>query len=235
MSGPGDEVLDNPVLSSLMGPHAGLAVAAGNARVYAPEVAIFVGIPRDPARQDWADLATLLGPGNVGVLTGSDLWAPPDWVVEMAIHGVQMVATDDVAAEPYDEAVQLGEDDVDEMLDLVARTQPGPFQKRTHLMGSYLGVKVDGRLVAMTGERLHPPGWVEVSAVCTDPDFRGRGYATRLISAVTHGIRQRGEQAMLHAAGTNTTAIRLYEAMGFVVRKPTTFMAVRSRGGSEAS
>lgn len=235
MSGPGDEVLDNPVLSSLMGPHAGLAVAAGKARVYAPEIAVFVGLPRDPSPQDWADLASLLGPGNVGVQTGSDLWAPPDWAVEMALPGVQMVATEALVAQPYDQAVPLGEDDVAEMLELVARTQPGPFQKRTRLMGSYLGVRVDGRLVAMAGERLHPPGWVEVSAVCTDPDFRGRGYATGLVSAVVHGVRQRGEQAMLHAAGTNTTAIRLYEAMGFAVRKETTFMAVRSPGPAESA
>ena len=89
--------------------------------------------------------------------------------------------------------------DVPEILDLVARTQPGPFRPRTIELGTYLGFRHDGALVAMAGERLHPAGWTEISAVCTDPAYRGRGLATRLVSAVGAGIAERGDRVLLHA------------------------------------
>lgn len=112
----------------------------------------------------------------------------------------------------------LGDADVPEMLELVRRTEPGPFASRTRTMGRYLGIRREGVLVAMAGERLHPPGHTEISAVCTDPAFRGQGLAGRLIRAVAHGIREREETPFLHAAATNTGAIGLYEALGFVIR-----------------
>jgi predicted GNAT family acetyltransferase len=113
------------------------------------------------------------------------------------------------------------------MLDLVARTQPGPFRPRTIEMGTYLGIRRGGALVAMAGERLHPPGWTEISAVCTDPAFRRQGLASRLVLAVAAGIRARGETPFLHAAASNTTAIRVYEALGFRLRRRTTFATLR--------
>jgi predicted GNAT family acetyltransferase len=111
------------------------------------------------------------------------------------------------------------------MLDLVERTKPGPFRPRTIELGRYLGIRIDGELVAMAGERLHPPGWTEISAVCTDERMRGRGLASRLIRAVGHGIRARGEIPFLHASAANTNAIRLYESMGFVLRRQRVFTA----------
>ena len=90
----------------------------------------------------------------------------------------------------------LGAADVPEMLDLVERTQPGPFLARTVELGTYLGIRRDGRLVAMAGERLHPPGFTEISAVCTDAAYRGQGLATRLVRAVAAGIRRRGRDAV---------------------------------------
>jgi predicted GNAT family acetyltransferase len=83
----------------------------------------------------------------------------------------------------------------------------------------------------MAGERLHPPGWTEISAVCTDERYRGRGLATRLVRAVAAGIRERGETPLLHAAATNVTAIRLYESLGFVLRRHTRFVAVGMPAG----
>jgi predicted GNAT family acetyltransferase len=109
---------------------------------------------------------------------------------------------------------------------LVARTRPGPFGPRTHEMGTYLGVVDDGELVAMAGERLHPPGYTEISAVCTDAAHRGRGLATRLVLAVTAGIRERGEVPFLHAAADNVTAIRLYGELGFRLRARPDFVAL---------
>jgi predicted GNAT family acetyltransferase len=103
------------------------------------------------------------------------------------------------------------------MLSLVALTDPGPFRARTIQLGNYLGLRQAGELIAMAGERYHLPGYVEISAVCTHPDHRGRGLATRLIRAVVAGIEQRGEQAFLHTGATNLTAIRLYESLGFTI------------------
>ena len=117
--------------------------------------------------------------------------------------------------------------DVPEMLDLAGRTQPGPFLARTVEMGTYLGIRRGGTLVAMAGERLHPPGWTEISAVCTDESWRGLGLASRLVQAVAAGILARGEAPFLHALATNVTAIRLYEELGFRLRRDVVFTVAR--------
>ncbi|MFD8820089.1 GNAT family N-acetyltransferase, partial [Streptomyces sp. NPDC059627] len=133
-------------------------------------------------------------------------------------------------AEPAPEAVRLGPDDVPDILDLVARTEPGPVRTRTVEMGAYLGIRHHGRLIAMAGERLRLPGWTEISAVCTDPEHQGRGLATRLVRAVAAGIRERGDTPFLHAAPGNANAIRLYESIGFTERLRTRTLLVRSPG-----
>ena len=117
------------------------------------------------------------------------------------------------------EAIPLGAGDVPEMLELVAATEPGPFLPRTIELGDYLGLRRDGALVAMAGERFHLDGWTEISAVCTRPDHRGQGFASRLMGALIAGIKRRSERAFLHVMSTNTTAIRLYEDLGFRVRQ----------------
>jgi predicted GNAT family acetyltransferase len=108
------------------------------------------------------------------------------------------------------------------MLDLVRRTDPGPFLERTIELGDYVGIRRDGQLVAMAGERLHFDGWTEISAVCTAPSDRGHGLASRLVGALIAGIQQRSERAFLHVLTTNTSAIRLYEELGFRVRRSLT-------------
>jgi ribosomal protein S18 acetylase RimI-like enzyme len=152
---------------------------------------------------------------------------PDAWEVTFRMEGVQLV-DDGLLTAPEPEAVRLGADDVPEMLDLVARTRPGPFLPRTIELGTYLGIRRGGALVAMAGERLHPPGWTEISAVCTDPAFRGEGLASRLVLAVAHGIRERGETPFLHTGAGNANAIRLYESLGFRLRRTTAFVAART-------
>ena len=144
-------------------------------------------------------------------------------------QGVQLVGAA-LRAEPCPGAVRLGPGDVPEILDLIARTEPGPFLPRTVELGTYLGIRQDGRLVAMAGERLRPPGWTEISAVCTAPEQRGQGLATRLVRAVAAVIRERGDTPFLHAAASNTVAVRLYESLGFTLRRRPSFALLRTPG-----
>jgi predicted GNAT family acetyltransferase len=112
----------------------------------------------------------------------------------------------------------LTNDDAPEMLALATLTEPGPFLERTHTMGTFLGIRIEGRLAAMAGERMRFPGYTEVSGVCTHPDFRGRGLARYLSAAVVARVEARGDRAFLHAWKTNHVAIALYEGLGFKVR-----------------
>jgi predicted GNAT family acetyltransferase len=104
------------------------------------------------------------------------------------------------------------------MVALAALTEPGPMGLRTVTMGTWLGVRRDGRLVAMAGQRMHLSGRVEVSGVCTDPSVRGEGLARNLIVRVLHDIAARGEKSFLHLKTENAAARGLYEALGFEVR-----------------
>ncbi|MGW3993588.1 GNAT family N-acetyltransferase [Amycolatopsis sp. NPDC004772] len=218
--------LDNPTWASLAGPHAHFAERQGRVLRYPEDIAPFLALPDDPGEQDWLDVAELAGPGAVVVLAATVARPPSGWEVLDEVRGVQLV-DEGVAAAPEPEAVRLGPADVPEMLDLVERTRPGPFRKRTVELGTYLGIRRGGALVAMAGERLHPPGYSEISAVCTDPAHRGQGLATRLVLAVAAGIRERGEIPMMHAAASNTSAIRLYLSLGFALRRRPDFVAVR--------
>ncbi|MEV7981866.1 GNAT family N-acetyltransferase [Streptomyces sp. NPDC086519] len=223
-------ILDNPAWAALTGPHASFAERVGHAVRYQQDVAPFHAVSDEEDPRAWADLAALVGPGGTASVRGVTE-APVGWEVVRTGHGVQLVDTA-LRAEPDPEAVRLGPDDVPEILDLVARTEPGPYLPRTVELGTYLGIRHQGRLIALAGERLHPPGWTEISAVCTDPAHRGRGLATRLVRAVAAGIKERGERPFLHAAATNTNAIRLYESIGFTLRRRTVFSLVRHTGAA---
>lgn len=219
-------ILDNPALASLTGPHAHFAERRGRILRYPVDVSPWLALPDEPDAQDWADLAALAGPGAEIGLPGFRGELPEGWDLTFDIEGVQLV-DEGMETAPEPTAVRLGPADVPEILDLVERTRPGPFLPRTVELGTYLGIRRDGRLIALAGERLHPPGWTEISAVCTDPAYRGEGLATRLIRAVGHGIRERGETPFLHTGAGNTNAIRLYESLGFRLRRRTAFIAVR--------
>jgi ribosomal protein S18 acetylase RimI-like enzyme len=225
--------LDNVVWAALTGPQARFAQRHGRAARFDPEVSPFLGMAdtADPAA--WADLAALAGPGKDLFVAGAHVTPPPGWSRVGGLGGVQMTGAD-VAAAADPEAARLGAPDVPQILDLVARTEPGPFAKRTIELGTYLGIHRDGQLVALAGERLRVPGWTEVSAVCTDPAYRGQGLAARLVRAVAAGIRERGDEPFLHAAATNTGAIRLYGKMGFRLRAEVMFGVYREddRGSS---
>ncbi|MFB4271545.1 GNAT family N-acetyltransferase [Nonomuraea sp. GTA35] len=224
--GAGFDPLDDPVRASLLGAHAHLAERRGRVLRYPLDVSPFLSMPHDPGPADWQDAAALAGEGGDVPLNDPAAVPPAGWEEAKNIPGVQLTG-ERVTGRHDPGVVRLGPADVPEMLGLVERTKPGPFLPRTVELGVYLGIRLGGALVAMAGERLHPPGWTEISAVCTDPRHRGRGLATRLVLAVAAGIRDRGETPFLHASAANTRAIRLYERLGFRLRRTTEFRTVR--------
>lgn len=224
--------LDDPVGESLRGHHAHLARRLGRAATYVRGVSTFSAVSTDPDSADWTDLARLLGRGELADMFSCPA-TPPGWEPMFVLEGLQMIwpagsGPDRHLPEIDTGVVELGADSVPEMLDLVAKTRPGPFWPRTHELGTYVGIRDNGTLVAMAGERLRLPGWTEISAVCTAPEARGRGHAVRLIRTLMARIVSRDERPFLHVAEANTRAIALYERLGFQTRKHVTFRGFRT-------
>jgi predicted GNAT family acetyltransferase len=212
-------MLDRPIWSALSTRHLALSLGGPLARRYAKDVNLFASAADDSAPA-LAALADLVQPGErIFVLQVPDIVVPDGLAPLKAAKGVQMVATrriEPVGSE--EDLLHLTDADAPEMLALATLTEPGPFLTRTHLMGSFLGIRIDGRLAAMAGERFRFPGHTEVSGVCTHPDFRHRGLARRLSAAVAARIESRADRPFLHAWQTNRSAISLYESLGFEIR-----------------
>jgi predicted GNAT family acetyltransferase len=222
----GVHVLDNPVWHALAGPQATVAEGTELALRYDPAVSVFAAVPDEATVASWDELRTLVGPGGAAVIVRDLVPVPPGWTERFRAPGTQMVCdrpvTDVPGIAPLD-VLPLSSADVREMLDLVKRAQPGPLQARTIELGTYLGIRDGGTLVAMAGTRMHLPGYTEISAVCTDDEHRGRGLAKVLVGRMVDEILGRGETACLHAVTTNTPAIRLYETLGFSIRREMDF------------
>jgi ribosomal protein S18 acetylase RimI-like enzyme len=225
------ELLDNPVWHALTGPQAEFSEGSSLALRYQTDVSVFAALPDEVGPDAWNALAELVGPAGIAVLfRPAAVELPAGWEVTLSMGSLQMVATE-VIGQPDDTFVTLGAADVAEMLALVERTRPGPFAARTVALGAYLGLRSEsGDLIAMAGERLHPSGYTEISAVCTDPKARKRGLATRLVRAVAAGIEARNETPMLHVLADNHSAIRVYEALGFTTRAAFETRLVKAPG-----
>ena len=221
--------LDRPVWSSLTTHHASLSVGNTLARRFVRDVNLF-GSACDETPEAAVALSELVSPGeSMFVAQVPAIVLPPGLVEVKAAKGVQMIAARDTRFEASDGDIELlTDEDAPEMLALATLTEPGPFLRRTHVMGTFRGIRVGGRLVAIAGERMRFPGYTEVSGVCTHPEFRGRGFARRLSSVVAAGIEARGDQAFLHAWKGNVAAISLYEGLGFEVRTEV-YVAVLKR------
>jgi predicted GNAT family acetyltransferase len=173
----------------------------------------------DTGAESRAALADLpCGPEGLWLLEREEVAPPPGLCVHHTSACVQMVADTVDVREPDFAFVALGDADAPQMFALARQCEPGPFFEHTNRMGRFIGVKREGRLVAMAGERLQPDGYTEVSGVCTDPDHRGRGYAGGLMRMVATRILARGEVSFLHSYADNAGAIALYESLGFRFR-----------------
>jgi predicted GNAT family acetyltransferase len=218
---PTAHLLDRPVWNAPTSRQANLALGDRRAVRFDPDYGLFAAADASPEAH--AALGALCPPGTGVALFGADEPAPPpQMTVTERATCLQMVA-DGLEPGEIDFAVTpLTDADAPDMLALAAMTRPGPFFARTHELGDFIGVKSDGILVAMAGERMRLTGFTEVSGVCTHTDHRGRGYAAGLSRIVAARILARGEVPFLHAFETNTAAISIYAALGFKRRRKIT-------------
>ena len=224
--------LDRPIWSALTSERqASLAVGGKGALRFAPGYGVFAASV-DQSPESLAAMAALERPeGVICTVEADPIPAPPGLSVVKEATLAQMVLVALAPAKARDIVIEpLTEADAPAMLALATLTEPGPFFDKTHRLGDFFGVKQDGRLLAMAGERMKPDGFTEVSGVCAHPDARGRGYAGALMRTVIEQILARGETAFLHSYADNAGAIALYRALGFEVRSE---MAMRMLGSTQ--
>jgi ribosomal protein S18 acetylase RimI-like enzyme len=211
------ESLDNPIWFALTTEHRLLARSHGLARRYPPDVSPLAAVLH-PTQDAFADLQRLVSPGErVALFTASPLDVPGGWQIDRSRWIDQMICESSLDSPPL-APLRLGTTDVPEMLDLTAATEPGPFLPQTIQMGSYFGIRAsDGRLVAMAGERLQSTAFAEISAVCTLPEFRGRGHARALVTFIAAQILSAGKTPFLHVKSENEAKV-VYQKSGFRLR-----------------
>jgi len=209
------ELLDNIVWHSLCGPQAAMATGSQSIRRYARGFSPLIGA-KDAEAPDLAELAPYCDAGEQFYYSGWSGQAPRGWRVDVDARMEQYVWDGDAPSPAGEvEAIRLGPAPAAQAMALVELTHPGPFGERTPELGEYYGVVDDGRLIAMTGERMHAGGLREISGVCTHPDFQGRGLARRLMEKLIALQLARGQTPFLHVMSANAGARRLYEKMGF--------------------
>jgi len=227
------QMLDNPIWSALTTDQAHLAVGGDLARRFPEEIGPLSGMPAQSDAGDEA-LRPLAGPGGIVALFFREPPRPPaGWTLVRGGTLHQMVAGRPhgatIAAPANTELRKLTVDDAPAMVELATLTEPGPFRLRTMGLGTFYGIVEGGRLLAMAGKRMHLPGYVEVSGVCTHPDARGRGYARLLMSRVMEEIVNDGKTPFLHSFADNHGAIRVYESLGFTLRQRLELAVVQNR------
>jgi predicted GNAT family acetyltransferase len=228
-------LLDNPVWSALSTTHASFAEGDDLAKRYPVDVAPF-GATRDQSPESYHSLARLLGSQETAAFPLAVMPVlPTGWTVVRKVDSAQMVWNTQTTPPVEHRFEELTISNVDEMLALVELTKPGPFFKRTPELGTYLGIREASKLVAMAGERLKPYGYTEISAVCTHPDYRGRGYASSLVSTLIQRIIKRNETPFLHVRTENVGAIRVYEKLGFKTRRRINIVVVKNEQSAHLS
>ena len=234
-------LLDNPIYHALGHAHAHLALGDARARRYPPSIGPLAGI-RSPSSECIAALPALAEPGDTIVLfLDAAIPTPPALTLTREGSLDQMLCPVDspdaaqALAHPLPAGTilrPLAPADYPAMVELAHLTEPGPFRDRTAELGTFFGILSGDRLLAMAGERTRvpaftEPGFTEVSGVCTHPDARGRGYAHTLIARVHQQIRARGDVPYLHSWSSNTSAIAVYQRLGYTLRRRFHLQAFR--------
>lgn len=220
-------LLDRPIWSALTTTHTALGEGEGLARRYRPGLLPLAGMAVETP-QAAADFAVLARPGETLYFLQADpALAPAGFETLVVTEAVQMIAQNVPSVVSDEVIVALGADDAEEMMALATLTKPGPFSLKSQDLGQFWGVRENGRIVAMAGQRMKQPGFTELSGVCTHPDHRGKGYARRLSLHVAGRIVEAGARPYLHAFASNTAAVGLYETIGFVLRRTMHVTALR--------
>jgi predicted GNAT family acetyltransferase len=211
--------LDHPIWTALTTKHQALAEGGAWARRYPTDITPFADMP-EISPSGFAALGAMMLGSEIAVLfTPDPVTAPDEFKVVLAETGEQMIGSPAEVVAGDLEILTLGAADAPDMVALTTLTKPGPFSLRTHELGTYLGIRVGGELVAMAGERMKPADYTEMSAVCVHPSHRGRGYGQILLSAVARQILGRGEIPFLHLFTSNTSALALYRRQGMEIRR----------------
>jgi predicted GNAT family acetyltransferase len=225
-----NHLLDYPIWTALTTTQQALAEGDARARRYPTEITPFAAMV-DTSVESFAALGALMSPKDIAVLFTPEAVTPPaEFKVALADTGEQMIGTPVETPTNGVDIVTLGVDDVPDMIELTALTKPGPFYARTHELGTFLGIRVDGQLVAMIGERMKPANYTEITAVCVHPSHRGRGFGQILLSAISHQIVSRGETPFLHVFTNNHSAIALYRRQGMEIRRRLHVTVLKKEG-----
>jgi predicted GNAT family acetyltransferase len=199
--------------------HSDFALGNDLARRYPAAIAPMAGL-REISDASLHALAALMDPGDVVGLFGQEPVSEAQGLLVVGHKHVEQMTCDRQDDSPHTGHItELTPADVPDMLRLVELTKPGPFSAGAIVLGSYLGVRCAGKLIAMAGERMRFDGFSEISAVCTHPEYRGCGYASSLVRALVRQIIARGETPFLHLYSDNTTAAALYTKLGFTHRR----------------
>lgn len=173
------------------------------------------------------DLRSLIVPGESVWLACGSIVPEPGLTIAATMDCLRMAISATAAiAEPTIDVCPLSAADAPEMVALTDLAFPGFFRARTHEMGSYCGVRDNGQLVAMAGERLALDGYTEISGVCTHPAHRGKGFAQNLLRHLALAHRRQGVVSWLHGGTVNRRAIELYQRLGFEVAREVTLYQV---------
>lgn len=211
--------LDNPIWHALTHAQAALSEGDALARRFHEGIGPLAGLAAQ-SESAYHALTQLARPDELLVLfLDTPPVVPEGWTLAVGGQLTQMVCKETLTLSDSPDIERLTDADIPAMLELTRLTKPGPFRQQTNRLGRYMGIKHDGQLVAMAGERLQVNGFTEVSAVCTHPDFQGRGYARVLVANVAAHIQQRGLIPFLHTGMDNHGAIRVYEKLGFRQRR----------------
>jgi GNAT superfamily N-acetyltransferase len=230
LAAPDDAALDNPFWSALRSRHAHLAVGTEAVARYPADHAPFLGVAHADVEAE-AALAALLAPGESVYLIGiAPRRVPAGMTLDSRGDLLQMMLAEPLPVPDGPAIVPLGDAQRDDVLALTRLVYPHYFRERTLALGRYFGIYVDGRLAAMAGERMATDRCQELSAICTHPDFLGRGHARRLTAWLNNDVLAAGRTPYLHVSPANARAKSLYEAMGFRLRSRVPFWSLRRDG-----